>query len=161
MPKLQDCQFIKIEFDKKAIGGTSEEKDYKGWMEGYSPFGLSAFSSIDGVFFDVNQLTLIVTKDSGTLFEQFLKRGYKDITFTIVHRASDQFDQNYESQRTTHTNCEINSMQFGMLEEKTTLLLSFVTKGTVEVLFNVPNAAGDGLEKVGPIKYSIPEKTLK
>ncbi|RDA61900.1 hypothetical protein DVH07_18295 [Hafnia paralvei] len=160
MPKLQECQFIKIEIDGKSVGGTSEEKDYTGWMEGYCPIGLSAFSNVDGIYFDSVQLSLLVTKDTGNFYEQILKRGYKNLTFTIVNRGSDKFDQNYEVQRTVYSDCKIYNMTFERTDEDLFMNLSMVPEGTVEVTFNVPNSKDNGIDKIGPTKYSIHEKKL-
>ena len=159
MAKLQDCQFIEIKVDNKIIAGSSEEKDYSKWMEGYASAGLTTMSGSDGVYFDSIDMSIIVTKETSNLFEQYLKRGYKEIVITIVHRASDQYDQNYEVQRTVYNNCRIQCLKFE-LRSKLFIDLSFVFEGAVEVTFNVPNAAETGLDKIGPIKYDIPKKTL-
>ncbi|EAM2857701.1 hypothetical protein AIR33_23555 [Salmonella enterica] len=164
MPKLQECQFLQIKVDGKEIGGTSEEKNYTGWMEGFAPVGLSAFANTDGAYFDPVDISLIVTKASGSIFEHFLKRGYKNITITVVHRGSDRFDQNYESQRTIYDNCKIYNISF-MKDEgeegRLFMKLSIIPEGDVEVTFNVPNSKDTALEKIGPVRYSIPEKMLK
>lgn len=160
MAKLKDCQFIKITIDGKDIAGSSEEATYKGWMEGYSPAGLSTYSGSDGTVFDVCNAVIQVTKETSNLYEQYLKRGYKKITITIVHRGSDQFDKDYEIQRSVYNDCKFNSLSFEM-REKLFMNLSFFYEGMVEVTFNVPNADETGLDKIGPIKYDIPEKSLK
>ncbi|WP_330984097.1 MULTISPECIES: hypothetical protein [Enterobacterales] len=159
MAKLPDCQFIEIKIDNKIISGSSEESAYKNWMEGYAPAGLATVSGPDGTYFDSIQSSILVTKETSNLFEQYLKRGYKEIVITIVHRGSDKLNQNYEIQRTVYNNCKIQSLNFEM-RNKLFMDLSFAFEGTVEVTFNVPNTAETALDKIGPIKYDIPQKAL-
>ncbi|EMM7535729.1 hypothetical protein AADS61_004307 [Escherichia coli] len=160
MAKLNDCQFIKITIDGKDIAGSSVETTYKGWMEGYAPAGLMTYSGADGTYFEPGNVAIQATKETSALYEHYLKRGYKKITVTIVHRGSDQFDKDYEIQRAVYNGCKFNSLSFDM-REKLFMNLSFSFEGMVEVTFNVPNAQETGLDKIGPIKYDIPEKTLK
>ncbi|MEZ2578330.1 hypothetical protein [Buttiauxella ferragutiae] len=160
MAKLQDCQFIEIKIDNKVVSGSSEEKQYSKWMEGYAPAGLNTYSGPDGTYFDAMNMSVLVTKDTSNLFEQYLKRGYKNIVTTIVHRGSDKLGQNYEIQRAVYSDCRIQSLNFEM-RDQLYMNLSFVFEGVIEVTFNVPNAKDDGLDKIGPVKYSIPEKVLK
>lgn len=160
MAKLKDCQFIKITIDGKDIAGSSEEQTYKGWMEGYSPAGLTTYSGPDGTYFESCNASIQVTKETSNLYEQYLKRGYKKIAITIVHRGSDQFDKDYEIQRTVYNDCKFSSLSFDM-REKLFMNLSFTYEGMVEVTFNVPDVKETGLDKIGPIKYDIPEKSLK
>lgn len=160
MAKLNDCQFIKINIDGKDIVGSSVETTYKDWMEGYAPAGLMTFSGPDGTYFEPGNVSILVTKDTAALYEHYLKRGYKKITITIVHRGSDQFDKDYEIQRIAYTDCKFNSLSFEM-RDKLFMSLSFSFEGMVELTFNVPNTQETGLDKIGPIKYDIPEKTLK
>lgn len=160
MAKLKDCQFIKITIDGKDIAGSSEEKKYKGWMEGFSPAGLTTYSGPDGTYFESCSASILVTKETSNLYEQYLKRGYKKIAITIVHRGSDQFDQDYEIQRSVYNDCKFSSLSFDM-RDKLFMNLTFGYEGVVEVTFNVPNALETGLDKIGPIKYDIPEKALK
>jgi len=160
MAKLKDCQFIEIKIDNKVVSGSSEEKKYKNWMEGYSPAGLTTYSGADGTYFESCNVSILVTKETSNLYEQYLKRGYKQIVITIVHRGSDQYDQDYEIQRSVYNDCKFNSLSFDM-REKLFMNLSFSYEGMVEVIFNVPNATETGLDKIGPIKYDIPEKALK
>lgn len=160
MAKLQDCQFIEIKIDGKVIEGSSEEETYKKWMEGYAPVGLNTFSGPDGTYFESVQMSIMVTKETSSLYEYYLKRGHKEVGITIVHRGSDKYDQNYEIQRAVYTTCEIQSLNFEM-RDQLFMNLTFAFEGMVEVVFNVANATGTGLDKIGPIKYSIPEKVLK
>jgi len=160
MAKLKDCQFIEISIDNKVVSGSSEEKKYSKWMEGYSPAGLSTYAGADGTYFESCHASILVTKETSSLYEQYLKRGYKKIAITIVHRGSDQFDPDYEIQRTVYNDCKISSLNFEQ-REKLFMNLSFTFEGMVEVTFNVPNATETGLDKIGPIKYDIPEKALK
>lgn len=160
MAKLKDCQFIEIRIDGKPIAGSSEEKKYSKWMEGYSPACLNTYSGADGAHFEPCGISILVTKETSKLYEYYLKRGYKNITITIVHRGSSQFDPDYEVQRTVYTDCKIRTLNFEM-REKLFMHISFVYERMVEVTFNVPNATENGLDKIGPIKYDIPEKTLK
>ncbi|MFT2793429.1 hypothetical protein ACMV5I_25625 [Serratia sp. T13T92] len=160
MAKLKDCQFIEIKIDNKVVSGSSEEKKYKNWMEAYSPEGLSSYSGKDGAHFESVHASILVTKDSSNLYEKYLQRGYKKIMITIVHRGSDHFDKDYEIQRTVYNNCSINYIRFEM-REKLFMNISFDFEGMVEVTFNVPNATDTSLDKIGPIKYDIPEKALK
>lgn len=160
MAKLQDCQFIEIKIDNKVVSGSSEEKEYSKWMEGYAPAGLNTYSGADGTYFDSLNMSVAVTKDTSNLYEQYLKRGYKNIVITIVHRGSDKLGHNYEIQRTVYSDCKIQCLNFKM-HDQLYMELSFIFEGVIEVIFNVPNAKDDGLEKIGPIKYSIPEKVLK
>jgi hypothetical protein len=160
MAKLKDCQFIKITIDGKDVGGSSEEATYKGWMEGFSPAGLATYSGSDGTYFTPCSAAIQVTKETSNLYEQYLKRGYKKIVITIVHRGSDKYDKDYEIQRTVYNDCNLSSLSFDM-REQLFMNLSFSYEGMVEVTFNVPNAKETGLDKIGPIKYDIPEKSLK
>jgi hypothetical protein len=159
MAKLQDCQFIEIKIDGAAVSGSSEEATYKNWMEGFAPAGLSTIAGPDGAFFDVIHSSILVTKESSKLYEKYLKRGYKNIVITIVHRGSDKLDQDYEIQRTVYDNCNFHSLNFEM-RDQFFMDLAFTFEGAVEVTFNVPNASDDGLDKVGPIKYDIPQKKI-
>ncbi|HHR6132082.1 TPA: hypothetical protein ACS72K_003727 [Providencia alcalifaciens] len=159
MAKLLDCQFIEVKIDNNVVKGSSEEATYKDWMEGYSPMGLSSAAGPDGVFFDVIQTSILVTKDSSKLYEKYLNRGYKNIVLTIVHRGSDKLSPDYEIQRTVYTNCNFYSLNFEM-RDQLFMDLAFTFEGAVEVTFNVPNAKDDGLDKVGPIKYDIPQKKI-
>lgn len=160
MAKLKDCQFIEIKIDGNVISGSSEEKKYNKWMEGYASGGISTVSGQDGAYFDHVNMSILMTKDTSSFYEYYLKRGYKEIIITIVHRGSDQFDQDYEVQRTVYTKCKINSLS---IERRDDLFMNiiFSLEGMIEVVFNVPNANGSGLDKIGPIKYDIPEKALK
>lgn len=160
MAKLNDCQFIKITIDGKDVAGSSVESTYKSWMEGYSPAGLTTYSGADGTYFEMCSASIQVTKESSTLYEHYLKRGYKKISITIVHRGSDHLDKDYEIQRTVYNDCKFNSLSFDM-REKLFMNLTFSCEGMIEVTFNVPNAQDTGLDKIGPIKYDIPEKALK
>lgn len=160
MAKLQDCQFIEIKIDNKVISGSSEEKKYSKWMEGYAPVGINTVSGPDGTYFDSVNMSIMVTKETSSLYEQYLKRGYKNIVITIVHRGSDQYDPDYEIQRSVYNNCKIQSLNFEM-RDKLFMDIGFIFEGQIDVTFNVPNATESGLDKVGPIKYDIPEKTLK
>ncbi|NIF59522.1 hypothetical protein F3J27_14820 [Enterobacter sp. Ap-916] len=160
MAKLQDCQFIEVKIDGKTIAGSSEEKKYSKWMEGYAPAGLNTFSGPDGTYFDSVQMSILVTKETSKIFENYLKRGHKDVTITIVHRGSDKFDADYEIQRAIYSTCTIQSLSFEM-RDQLFINLTFSFEGMVEVVFNVANATESGLDKIGPIKYSIPEKVLK
>lgn len=160
MAKLKDCQFIKITIDGKDIAGSSEEKKYKGWMEGYSPAGLSTYSGADGTYFESSNIYILVTKETSNLYEKYLQRGYKKIVITIIHRGSDQFDQDYEVQHCVYNDCKFTSLVFDM-RDRLYMNLSFSYEGMVEATFNVPNALETGLDKIGPIKYDIAEKTLK
>lgn len=160
MAKLQDCQFIEIKIDGKAVAGASEEKNFNKWMEGFSEIGLASFSGPDGTYFDGQQISILVTKETGDLFEKLLQRGYKDITITIVHRGSDQYEKDYEVQRTVYTSCKVFNMNF-VMREHMFMDITFTFEGNLEITFNVPNSTSNGLDKIGPIKYSIPEKALK
>ncbi|MRT15087.1 hypothetical protein GJV07_22670 [Enterobacteriaceae bacterium RIT711] len=159
MSKLKDCQFIEIKIDNKLISGSSEEKDYKQWMEGFVQAGLSTMAGPDGTYFDSVNLSILATKESSSLFENYLQRGYNDISFTIVHRASDKYSKNYEAQRTVYNTCNIQRLDYEM-REHLFINLSFSFEGTLEVTFNVPNDTETGLDKIGPIKYDIPKKEL-
>lgn len=159
MAKLQDCQFIQINIDGKIIDGSSEEKSYIKWMEGYSPAGLATYAGADGAYFESCYASILVTKETSNLYEQYLKRGYKKIIITIVHRGSDHLDQNYEIQRTVYNDCKINSLNIAM-QDKLFMNLSFTFEGMVELTLNVPNATDEALDKIGPIKYDIPKKAL-
>ena len=160
MAKLKDCQFIEIKIDGKVISGSSEEKKYAKWMEGYASGGINTVSGQDGAYFDHVNMSLLMTKDTSSFYEYYLKRGYKEIIITIVHRGSDQFDQDYEVQRTVYSKCKINSLS---IQRRDNLFMDiiFTLEGMIEVTFNVPNATGSALDKIGPIKYDIPEKALK
>lgn len=160
MAKLQDCQFIEVKIDGKTVAGSSLEKKYSKWMEGFAPAGLQTFSGPDGIYFESVQMSILVTKETSKLYENYLQRGHKDITITIVHRGSDQFDADYEVQRSVYTNCSLQSLSFEM-RDKMFMNLTFSFEGVVETVLNVANEKEDGLDKIGPIKYSIPEKVLK
>ncbi|KIS43389.1 hypothetical protein [Kosakonia radicincitans] len=160
MAKLQDCQFIEIKIDNKPVKGASTESAYKDWIEGYAPMGITAYSGPDGTYFDSTHVSLLVTKESSTFFEQYLKRGYKNITITAVHRGSDEYSANYEIQRITYTDCKIQSLRYEM-RDKLFMDINFTFEGEVDLTINVPNAQESGLDKIGPIKYDIPTKALK
>ena len=160
MSKLQDCQFIEIKIDNKVISGSSEESSYKNWMEGYVQAGLETLSTPDGIFFTSVQASILVTKETSNLFESYLKRGYKEIVVSVVHRGSDKYEQNYEIQRTVYNTCNFCGLKFAQHDGKLFMALSFTFEGTVEVTFNVPKADDSGLDKIGPIKYNIPQKSL-
>jgi len=160
MAKLQGCQFIEIKIDNKVISGSSEEKKYNKWMEGHASAGINTMSGPDGAYFDSVDMSIMVTKDTSNLFEQYLKRGYKNIVVTVVHRGSDQYDPDYEIQRTVYSNCKLQILNI-VMREQLFMDMSFTFEGEVNLTFNVPNASQTGLDKIGPIKYDIPEKLLK
>ncbi|WP_237932224.1 hypothetical protein [Buttiauxella sp. S19-1] len=159
MSKLKDCQFIELKIDNAVIAGSSEEETYKNWMEGYAPPGLSTMSGPDGTYFDAAKVSILVTKETSDLYEKYLKRGYKNITITVVHRGSDKLNQDYEIQRTVYDNCNFQSLSF-VMQDQLFMDMSFTFEESVETTFNVPNAKDDGLDKVGPIKYNIPQKKI-
>ncbi|MCG5129778.1 hypothetical protein L2X78_19640 [Enterobacter mori] len=159
MAKLQDCQFIEIKIDGNTVAGSSEEATYKNWMEGFVPAGLTTIAGPDGTHFDTVRGSVLVTKESSELYEKYLKRGYKNIVITIVHRGSDKLNQDYEIQRTVYENCNFTSLSFEM-RDQLFMEFTFNFEESVQVTFNVPNAKDDGLDKVGPIKYSIPQKKI-
>lgn len=159
MAKLQNCQFIEIKIDGKTVAGSSEETTYKNWMEGYAVAGLPAIAGPDSVLFDTVHTSVLVTKESSELYEKYLKRGYKNVVITIVHRGSNKLNEDYEIQRTVYENCKFNRFNFEM-REQLFMDVSFTFEESVEVTFNVPNAKDDSLDKVGPIKYSIPAKKI-
>lgn len=161
MPKLQDCQFIQISIDNKELKGSSEEEKYKNWFEGYSPVGLATSSGPDGAYFEYGNFSVVVTKDASNLYEKFLSRGYKQITITIVHRGSNSTDKDYEIQRCVYKGCNFSYLNFVMDDNKLFISCSFRFDQSVVVTFNVPNADGTALDKIGPITYDIPQKTLK
>ncbi|EMF07048.1 hypothetical protein [Serratia marcescens] len=159
MAKLQDCQFIEIKIDNKVISGSSEEPNYKNWMEGFVPGGLTTIAGPDGTYFDSVHMSILVTKETNTLFEKYLSRGHKEISITIVHRGSDKYSKDYEIQRTIYSTCNFQSFSFSM-REKLFMDVSFIFEGTIELTLNAPNATETGLDKIGPIKYDIPQKKL-
>lgn len=161
MAKLRDCQFIEIKIDDNVIKGSSEEEKYKGWMEGYASAGQNSFSGPDGTYFESIQIAILATKETSAFYEYYLKRGYNKIDITVVHRGSDKYDQNYEVQRSTYYSCDIQSLNIEKRDEQMFMCVTFSVEKMIEVVFNVPNATGTGLDKIGPIKYSIPEKMLK
>jgi len=160
MSKLNNCQFIEVKIDNKAVAGSSEESAYKNWMEGYASPGLETLSGPDGIFFTDVQTSILVTKETSKLYENYLQRGHKEITITIVHRGSDKYEKNYEIQRTVFNTCNFLGLKFAQHDEKLFMVLSFTFEGTVEVTFNVPNADETSLDKIGPIKYDIPQKKI-
>lgn len=161
MAKLPDCQFIEIEIDNKKIAGSSEEEKYKGWMEGYSSLGLSTYSGPDGTYFESGSASIQVTKDTSELYSKYLKRGYKEIIITIVHRGSDHANPDYEIQRTVYKDCKINSLNFDM-RDRLFMNITFTCEKEITVTFEVPDGTDNGLDKIGPMTYNIPEKnTLK
>lgn len=159
MSKLENCQFVEIKIDKTAVSGSSEESTYKGWLEAYSPPGLTTIFGKDGVHFDVVRASILMTEGSTELFEKYLKRGYKEIDITIVYRGSDKFDQNYEVLRIVYENCNFHSLNIE-LREHLFMDVMFSFDKSVACTFNVPNNAGDALAKMGPITYSIPQKNI-
>ena len=152
MAKLEECQFIQIKIDGKALTGTSEESEYQGWMEGYASGGLQAYSGTDGVVFDAINVSLLMTPGCGSLLEAYLRRGYKNIDCTVVTRSSDKFGGTYESLKIEYTDTEFEGRLF--------LCTSVIVRGTVRVTMQVPNDKDTGLEKVGPICYDIAAKKL-
>lgn len=159
MAKLQDCQFIEIKIDGKVVSGSSEEDTYKNWMEGYSLPGLTIISGADGAYFDAIRASILMTKESSQLYEKYLKRGYKNIVISIVHRGSDKLNQSYEVQRIVYEKCKLQSLNIE-LRDHLFMDLLFSFEESVEVTFNVPNTKDDALDKIGPIKYSIPRKNI-
>lgn len=167
MSKLPDCQFIEIKIDNKVLAGSSEVSKYKEWMEGYASQWLVSYSGVDGAFFSDIHLSILVTKGNYSIFEEYLKRGSKEITITVVHRGSDEHEGDYEIQRTIYQKCNIKNFSFDIKSHKQSgngvmlfMDLFFSFSDTIEVTFNVPNADASGLEKIGPIKYSIPLKDI-
>ncbi|WP_413530698.1 hypothetical protein [Rahnella inusitata] len=159
MSKLKDCQFIKITIDGKDVAGSSEEKKYINWMEGFAPKGITSYAYDDGAGFESVHLSVLATKDTSTLFEKYLQRGYKNINITTVYRGSDKHNKDYEIQRTVFEDCHFLGMGFHKGEDGLFIDFTFSFTGSVEVTFNVPNAKATGLDKIGPINYGIPEKT--
>ncbi|MCX9063935.1 hypothetical protein NLN94_23930, partial [Citrobacter portucalensis] len=157
--KLQDCQFIEIKIDGNTIAGASEEEAYKGWMEGYAPAGISTTAGPDSTYFDAVHCSVLVTKETSKLFEKYLMRGYKNIAITIVHRGSSNINSNYEVQRTVYDSCNFQNMSYE-LRDNLFLHFSFDFESTVAITFNVPNNKNDDLDKIGPIKYSLPAKKI-
>lgn len=161
MSKLEGCQFIQITIDGEVINGASEEKKYLNWLEGYSPAGLATYVVPNDVHFDTQHISVVATEKIGTLFEKVLKRGgYKSIIITVVHRGSCALDPDYETQRTTYTNCKINSFAYD-LRDRLYVNISFTVEKMIELTLQVPNDKNNALSKIGPIKYDIAEKTLK
>lgn len=159
MAKLQDCQFIEFKIKDKAVKGSSEEAKYKGWMEGYSAVGLSTAAGPDGVYFYASNMSIAVTKETSDLYSKYLMRGYSDVTITIVHRGSDKYNTDYEIQRSVYQNCKVQSLNF-VMRETMYMDIDFIFEGSVELTLNVPNADETGLDKIGPIKYDIPQKKI-
>lgn len=159
MSKLNDCQFIKITIDGKDMAGSCEEKKYLNWMEGYAPKGITSYAYKEGPGFEQVHVSILATKDTGTLFEKYLQRGYKNINIITVHRGSDQFNKDYEIQRTVFEDCKFLGMGFRNSDDGLFIEFNFGFTGSVEVTFNVPNAKANGLDKIGPINYGLPEST--
>jgi hypothetical protein len=159
MAKLQGCQFIQISVDGKVISGSSQEESHSKWFEGYSPAGPTIIFQTDGGIFDTCHISVLTSKEIGTLYEHCLKRGHKKIDITVVHRGTDKLDKNYETQRVIYHDCIINFLNF---EHKEDLFmnLAFTVQGDVEVTFNVPDDDGKKLTKIGPIKYDIQKKQI-
>lgn len=161
MAKLQDCQFFKIKIDGKEIKGASEEEAYKGWMEGFTPTGLQAYSGVDGATFDSVSMSWLMTKESSEIYEAYLKRGHKKIDVMIVIRGSDKFGTQYESLRVEYTDCSFQYMSLETNEGRLYLNTSITVEGAVQVTMQVPNSTDSGLDKIGPINYNIAAKALK
>ena len=161
MAKLQDCQFIKVKIDGKELKGASEEDTYKDWMEGYAPVNLQAYSGIDGATYAPVTLSLLMTKESSEIYETYLKRGYKRIDVTIVHRNSDKFGVLYESLNVEYQDRQFQYITFESIDGRLFLCTSVIVEGAVQVTMQVPNSTDTGLDKVGPIKYDIAAKALK
>lgn len=160
MAKLQNCQFIEVKIDNKVVAGTSEESTYKDWMEGYVQSGLASISDCGGIYFSPVPVSALISKQSGELYAKYLSRGYKNVTITVAHRGSDKLSQDYEIQRTVYEDCNFHSMVMEVRNESAFLDFVFSPRESVEVTFNVPNTKGDGLEKVGPTKFNIPQKKI-
>jgi hypothetical protein len=160
MAKLQDCQFFEIKIDGKILAGLSEEEKYKGWIEGFMAPGLQSISGPDGIYFDPIRLTLTMCDGTRELYEKFVKRGYQDLTITVVHRGSSQLNGDYEIQRTVFSDCKFQSFDFEPRDQNMFANVSLTFVGGVELTFNIPNAQGKGIDKIGPIKYNIPQKKL-
>ncbi|MFV8761803.1 hypothetical protein ACNSO7_25450 [Yersinia enterocolitica] len=161
MAKLPECQFIKITIDGKEIKGASEEELYKGWMEGFAPTGLQAYSGVDGASFNSVTMSLLITKETSALYETYLKRGHKEIDVTIVVRSSNKFGSQYESIRTEYRDCNLEYMVVETVDGRLFLNTSITVDGSVQVTMQVPNSTDTGLDKIGPIIYDIAAKTLK
>ncbi|MFQ6247188.1 hypothetical protein ACLMPP_22310 [Yersinia enterocolitica] len=161
MAKLSGCQFIKITVDGKEIKGASEEEPYKGWMEGYAPTGLQAYSGVDGASFNSVTMSLLITKEISALYETYLKRGYKQIDVTIVVRNSNKFGSQYESMRMEYSDCNLEYMVIETVDGQLFLNTSISVDGSVQVTMQVPNSTDTELDKIGPINYDIAARTLK
>lgn len=159
MSKLKECQFIKITIDGKDVAGSSEEKKYLNWMEGYAPTGITSYAYKEGPGFESVHVSVLATKDTSTLFEKYLQRGYKNINITTVYRGSDKHNKDYEIQRTVFEDCHFHGMGFRKGDEGLFIDFNFAFTGSVEVTFNVPNAKANGLDKIGPINYGLPESS--
>lgn len=156
MAKLTNCQFIKINMNGKDLTGSCEEKNYLKWMEGYSERGLSSYNQHDGPAFDSNLIKIQMTQESSSLYENYLQRGYKKINITVVHRESNEFAGEYESQRVVYEDCVIHALNIRHAEDYSMFMdLSFHCKGSVEATFNVANAEDTGMSKVGPVKFDL------
>ncbi|MBW5823000.1 type VI secretion system tube protein Hcp [Yersinia enterocolitica] len=161
MAKLPECQFIKITVDGKEIKGASEEEPYKGWMEGFAPTGLQAYSGVDGASFNPLTISLLMTKESSVLYETYLKRGHKTIDVTIVVRSSDKFGSQYESLKVEYKDCHFQYMVIETVDGRLFLNTSITVEGSVQVTMQVPNNTDSALDKIGPINYDIAAKALK
>lgn len=160
MAKLPECQFIEITENGNKIEGTSTEKNYDKWVEGYSPLSLSIVSGSDGPYFNSVQLSFLFSDGIKTLYENYLKQGHKDLTITIVHRGSDKNGNNYDILKVTYADCRIGLMKYEQRDSLLFMSIIIDCKGTVELTTNVPNAKTDALDKIGPIKYDIAQKTI-
>ncbi|MFX2610777.1 hypothetical protein [Enterobacter mori] len=157
--KVQDCQFIEIKIDNKAIEGASEEPKYNKWIEGRVQGGIDVVSGPQGAYFSPVNISAPMTQDMLSLYEKFITRGYKTIQVTVVHRASDQYNPDYESQRYVYENCKMNALSVEP-GEQTLMHMSFTFEGSVEMTYMLPNGKGTDLVKAGPTKFSVANNKL-
>ncbi len=161
MAKNYERNFVKLNIDGKDLDGCSIETGYEGWFEATGSTGLQMYSGPEGPEFDISSLYLVASKGTGTFIENYYKRGYKKIIITVVSRGSNEFSESFESLKVVYDGVEIRDIL--LKNDDTGMLLlcfSFIPQDTIEVTMNVINDKNEGLEKVGPITYSIPKKQL-
>lgn len=160
MAMLENAIFAQMKFGEKVLKGNAMEALFKGWMECNSSMAVLSQASDDGVYFGPNFMRLVVTKETSEIYQEYFARGYKKLIITLVHRGTDTKAKDYEMQRVVFDDCVFDSLDFEANEGILFMNFQFRVKGTVELTINVPNEKNDGLDKIGPIKYSIPEKKL-
>ncbi len=156
MAKNNENLFVQLTVDGKNLEGGSLETGYERWFETSEWSGLQMYSGDEGPVFDTNYLSLTVSKGIGSFIECFYKRGYNELKVTVVRRSSNEFSESCETLKVVYSWVEIKHISLN----DNNFHFAFDPRDTIEVTMNVINDKNEGIEKVGPITYSIPKKKI-